>query len=170
MSDLMLLERLEETLSSQPDFELPSPRGSAVDELREQSRFIIKKGEEWLGKLNQDVAHARKHPLHRKEFSKLWAHLEPTLSRAIKTRENGVRQIDELLDRASHLKGKEAREITGYAQTISLYLAKEQRGLVAIYYLLKADADEAANDTQGDGAALSTPDDIKAYFKRIRTA
>jgi hypothetical protein len=170
MADLMLLERLEEVLVA-PPVELPSVQElPPIEEIRAQAEGAIRNSKGWLNNVIEKVSRARKHKDHRSKFGAVWAQLEPSWSRAIEGRESLVRRMDALLAEIGDSEDKDACELRDILQSVNVHIVREHHTLVKMYYTLKADADNAASDTRGRGKPLSSSEDLKAYFKRIRAA
>jgi hypothetical protein len=174
MDDTMLLERreLEEALVAPPAaVDLPSAEGwPPTDEVRTKADEAIRKSKEWLHSLTQKIARARRHKDHRKFFGSIWPQLEPSWTRAIQTREDIVRRMDAMLAELGDSEMGSDPELRRILQRVNVHVVGEHRTLVQMYYMLKADADNSAEDTRGHGKPLSSTEDLRAYFKRIRAA
>ena len=171
MDDLMLLERLEKALDAPPTVELSASKDwPPVEEVRANAESAIRRSKEWLKNVTDKIAKARKHDPDRKLFLAIWPQLEPHIGKAIRSRESVVREMDAILDDISRSKDHDRAELLEVVRRMNTYAVSEHRALVDLYYLLKADADNASPDTRGHGKALSSSDDLRAYFKRIRAA
>jgi CRISPR/Cas system CSM-associated protein Csm2 small subunit len=170
MGEMMLLERLEEALVAPPPVEPPSEKGLTNAEVLAKAHEAIRNSEKWLHDVTQKIARARKHKDHRTNFVAIWPQLEPSWTRAIEAREKLVRQMDAMIAELESSDDADGAELRKILQDVNVHIVREHRFLVKTYYMLKADADNASTETQGRGRPLSSTEDLRAYFKRIRAA
>lgn len=162
MGELMLLERIEEALAEPSPEPITYSRSDDFDELKERALALIQKSKDRLAEMKRNVAALRQLDEHGKHFAEFWPELDVRLTDAIRVREDTIKK--------ARIRLTDAPRVRSLKRKIEAQLIAEHRAVVDIYYTLKADADEQADDTHGTGEPLSSAGDISAYFDRVRSA
>jgi hypothetical protein len=171
MADALVLDRLQEALEEPPpsiSFARPLDEIDLLsDGFRNLASEIVQKSKKWLPSLRTAVARARRHPDHPTRGRDAWATLEPIFSQAIAARRDFIEEMERRIVEGERLDHPSVREALEILESILFHVRKEHHGLVDLYYLLKADADETDEETRGQGRSLTKPEDVRAHFERF---